>query len=88
MIVRVVEVTRLGGWRLRLRFDDDVCGELDLREVVPFEGVFARLNDPAEFDRVEIDREWGTLRWGQDLDIAPESLYLRIAGRDPLRPAA
>ena len=78
-MVRIVELRKLGGYLVFLRFSDGAQGDVDVSQVVPFRGVFQRLTDPAEFDRVTLDPDWGTIRWGDDLDIAPESLRDRLA---------
>lgn len=77
-MVRIVEIRKLSGSRLFLRFDDGACGEVDIRAVVPFEGVFSRLEDPREFEQVVLDTGWGTIRWGDDLDLAPEGLREKL----------
>lgn len=73
-MIRIVEMRRLDDFRLFLRFDDGSCGEVDIRRIIPFRGVFARLADPDQFARVTLDEDWGTIRWGEDLDLAPECL--------------
>jgi hypothetical protein len=78
MLVRIVEVQLRGGHRLFLRFDDGVEGEIDFAAVTPFEGVFARLADEAEFSQVYLDHDWGTICWPGDLDVAPETLHAQI----------
>jgi hypothetical protein len=83
MLVRLSQVRLLGGTRLSLRFDEGSEGELDVAQVVPFSGVFAALADQGFFKKVFVDPDWGTLSWPNNLDLAPESLYERITGRDP-----
>jgi hypothetical protein len=76
----MVEVT--AGHKLRLRFADGVEGELDVSKLVPFEGVFTSLRDPAEFRKVRLDPELGTVVWPSGADLDPIVLYhLVIAGR-------
>ena len=41
MLKDIVEVRPLGGYRLYLRFEDGVAGELDFAGRLRFEGVFA-----------------------------------------------
>jgi hypothetical protein len=41
MLKDIVEVRPLSGYRLYLRFEDGVAGELDLSSRLRFEGVFA-----------------------------------------------
>jgi len=81
MLEQVIDVQVRSGYRLFLRFDDGAEGEVDISQVVPFEGVFARLRDPEEFRRVRLDRDWGTVSWPGDLDLAPEFLHDLVASR-------
>lgn len=73
-IVHVSGVEYLGGHRLRLEFDDDAAGEVDLSQE-RWIGVFAPLEDPTYFKRVELDEELGTIVWPNGADIAPETLH-------------
>jgi hypothetical protein len=61
-------------YRLRLTFEDGTVGDVDFsgRE---WRGVFGPLRDPAEFARVKVDPEAGTITWPGGLDMAPEPLY-------------
>src|SRR5580765_5286107 len=54
MIVDVTQVEVLKPYRLRLEFDDGTAGEVDISELVPFEGVFAPLRDPVAFGQVRV----------------------------------
>ena len=71
---RVVEARYLGGYRVWLRFDDGLEGEVDLEDVL-WGPVFEPLKDPAYFANFKID--W-TLTWPNGADLAPESLYQRV----------
>jgi hypothetical protein len=75
---RIVNARPLPGYRLRLRFEDGVEGEVDLCELVG-KGVFASWTDPAEFAKVSIDPESHTVAWPGDIDLCPESLYEDVA---------
>ncbi len=68
-------------WHVHVAFDDGVAGEVDVRAIVPFDGVFAVLNDPAVFRQLYVDARWGTLNWPGDLDLAPEALWEGVTGR-------
>jgi len=81
MMIRITEVELRGGTRLHLRFDDGSAGELDVAEVITFDGMFAPLDDPGIFKQVTLDPDWGTIRWPGDLDLAPEPLYERMTDR-------
>ncbi len=76
----VVAVTRTGDFTLRLRFRDGTEGEMDFAQFLSFKGVFAPLKDPAEFAKVAIDSEAGTICWPGGVDLCPDVLYSRITG--------
>jgi hypothetical protein len=80
MLKDVVEVEPLGGYRLRLRFEDGAEGEVDLSTVLPFEGVFAPLRDPTVFAAVRVNPELGTICWPSGADLDPDVLYALVRG--------
>ncbi|MFL5898487.1 MAG: DUF2442 domain-containing protein [Solirubrobacterales bacterium] len=76
-IVNVTDLQRLGGYRLRPRFDDGAGGELDFSDE-EWKGIFAPLNHPAYFLKVELDEELGTIVWPNGADFAPETLHRMV----------
>lgn len=75
------DVTRLEvlePYRLRITFEDGTCGEVDVRDRVPFVGVFAPLEDPRVFAQARIDPELRTVVWPTGADLAPDAMYERI----------
>lgn len=82
MLVDVIRVEVLESYRLRLEFDDGTQGEVDIAELVPFDGVFAPLKSPAEFRRVRVDPELGTIVWPNGADIDPGVLHAKAHGRE------
>ena len=71
----VVSVEVRGPFAVLLEFDDGVSKQVDLRHLL--EGpVFEPLLDPAEFAKVRLDHDAGTIVWPNQADIAPETLYL------------
>lgn len=74
MEYKITEVKALDGYRVWIRFDDGVQGEVDLYDLVG-KGVFAAWNDPEEFKKVFIDPESHTLAWPGGIDLAPDALY-------------
>jgi len=81
MLNDVIEVRALGGYRVRLRFQDGVQGELDLGRLIRFRGVFAPLKDEREFAKVRVDPELGTLVWPSGADLDPDVLYSELTGK-------
>jgi len=67
------------GYRLWIRFEDGVEGQVDLSDLVG-EGVFRLWEDPREFEKVHVDEESGTVTWPGGIDLAPDALYRDIAG--------
>ena len=78
-LVMVVRAEYLGGYRVRVFFDDGVQGEVDLADELYGE-VFEPLRDPAYFAAFKVEY---TLVWPNGADFAPEFLYERVRRRDP-----
>jgi len=84
MLKDIVEVRALGGYRVHLRFEDGVQGELDLGQRIRFQGVFAPLTDEREFAKVRVDAELGTIVWPNGADLDADVLYAAGTGK-PIR---
>jgi hypothetical protein len=84
MLVDVTEVRALDGHRVFIRFEDGVQGEVDIAELVAFDGVFAALRDPAHFAAVRVRPELGTICWPGGADLDPDVLYSKVSGK-PIR---
>ncbi len=80
MLKDIVEVHPLDGYRLRLRFEDGVAGEVDLEKMIQFEGVFAPLKDRAMFVQVRVNSDVGTIVWPNGADLDPLVLYSQVTG--------
>ena len=78
MLKDVVEVKPLGDYRLYVRFEDNVDGEIDLSEIVQFKGVLESLRDRVKFQEVAVNRELGTICWPNGADVAPDVLYAKL----------
>jgi len=74
-IIRVTEVEALGGFVLRLGFNDDSERTLDLEDEL-WGPVFEPLKaDPNLFRAVKVDHELGTICWPNGADIDPDVLH-------------
>ncbi len=78
---RVTRVRVLTGHRLELAFDDGVVGIADVSDLAG-KGVFVLWNEPGAFGGVRIGSS-GELAWGDKIDLCPDSLYLRVTGKNP-----
>jgi Protein of unknown function (DUF2442) len=81
VLIDIAEARTTGDHRLYLRFADGVEGEVDLDEIVRWEGVFAPLRDPSRFAQVRVDTELGTVVWPNGADLDPDVLYAAVTGR-------
>lgn len=80
MLKDVVEVRPLGGYRVHLRFEDGLEGNLDLSDLITFDGIFRPLRDETEFAKVVVHDELGTVVWPNGADLDPDVLYSKLAG--------
>jgi len=81
MLKDVVEVRPLGGYRVHLRFEDGVESDIDLGDVIEFQGIFAPLRDAQEFARIRVHPELGTVVWPNGADLDPDVLYAKVTGK-------
>jgi hypothetical protein len=82
MLIDVVGFDILDDYKLKVRFDNGVEGIVDISELVPFEGVFAPLNDINYFRKVALYEEGGTIFWPNGADLDPDVLYSVISGEE------
>lgn len=78
---RVVDVNPLPEFRLRLRYSDGVEGVVDLSHLAG-KGVFRIWDDPGVFENAAIG-SGGEIRWGDDVDICADALYMELTGKTP-----
>ena len=86
MLKDIIQVRPLEGFRLYLRFEDGVEGEVDLQALIRFEGIFAPLQTRNEFEKVSVDPDLGTICWPNGADLDPDVLYARLTGQPEPRP--
>jgi len=78
VIHRLVVAEARTEYRLWVRFDDGLEGEVDLSDVAG-KGVFRRwLDHPGEFARVSVDAQTGAPTWPGGLDVAPDGIYREL----------
>lgn len=66
-----------GGFVFHVEFDDGTSGEVDFAEYIGRGPVFEPLRDPAFFQQASVQN--GTIGWPNGADIAPETLYEKVA---------
>ena len=80
MIHDVVSAAYQAGHRIEITFDDGKQGIVDFTPYLKREGVFKRFRDLAFFREFHVNEELGALTWGDEIDIAPETLYAEATG--------
>ena len=84
MLDRIVAVEARPDYHIWIEFEDGLKGELSVAHLVG-QGVFASWEDEAEFQRVFVDSESGTVAWPGGIDLAPDALHRRL--REAASPA-
>ncbi len=80
-MIRPILVRALPNYRIYLEFSDGAMGEVDLSDLAGH-GVFDAWNDYAFFQQVYIG-EHREVKWTTDIELCPDSLYLRLTGKTP-----
>jgi hypothetical protein len=78
---KITAVKVLDNYRVWLRFDDGVEGEVAFAEKART-GVFACWNNYENFRQARIG-DAGELIWNDQIDFCPNALWLRVTGRKP-----
>lgn len=60
-----------------LTFADGLEGEVDLSGHL-WGPVFERVRTPSGFAEAYVDEETGTITWPGEVDLAPDTLYIRV----------
>jgi hypothetical protein len=81
MLTDIVEVRPLDDYQLYLRFEDGVEGVVGLKELIPFEGIFAELRERSFFERVRVNPELGAIYWPNGADLDSDVLYSSLTGQ-------
>ncbi len=67
------------GYSVLLSYDDGASGAVDLSYLAG-QGVFTAWNDRAFFESVRLS-EGGGITWGNEIDLCPDDLYMRLTGQ-------
>jgi len=75
MIHDVVSACYQGEYKIEVTFDNGKRGVVDFSKYLQKGGVFDRFKDKDFFINFRINEELGVLTWGNEIDLAPETLY-------------
>jgi hypothetical protein len=79
-MIDITKAEYIDEYKIELYFEDGRSNIVDFYEYTLKPGLFARLKDRDYFRSFYISAELGTICWGEDFDISPESLYSRAFG--------
>lgn len=80
-MLKPIAVRALPTFRLYLEFSDGVKGEVDLSGLAG-NGVFESWDKPGFFESVHIG-EHREIKWDDEIELCPDSLYLKLTGKTP-----
>ncbi len=76
MIKDVISASYKGEYNIEVTFEDGATGIVDFSKYLEKGGVFNKFKDIEFFKTFTINEELGVLTWGDEIDIAPETLYV------------
>ena len=79
--MKIVFVKPVSRFAIEVGFDDGVQGIVDLADIAG-RGVFSEWLKEGVFESVKITRS-GALEWPGELDLCPDSIYMRLTGKTP-----
>ena len=75
MLKDVVSAVYKGEYKIEVTFENGVRGIVDFSKFLNQGRVFEKFKDIEFFKKFSINKELGVLTWGDEVDIAPETLY-------------
>ena len=78
---KIINVKVLNDYKVELKYDNGRQGIADLSHLVG-KGLFSLWNNYDDFRKVKIGSS-GELVWNEQIDICPDSLYLKITNQKP-----
>ena len=75
MLKDVISANYMGGYKIEVIFEDGATGVVDFSKYLSKGGVFQKFKDIEFFKDFKINEELGVITWGDEVDIAPETLY-------------
>lgn len=80
-VPKILEARPLDAYKIWLKFDDDIIGEVDLSHLAG-KGVFTLWDNYENFGKFSIENG-RSLAWSDEIDIDADSLYLKLTGKKP-----
>ncbi|MBP7552715.1 MAG: DUF2442 domain-containing protein [Spirochaetes bacterium] len=84
MFINVVEAKYLNEYKIWIKFNNGIEGEVDLENDL-WGPVFEPLKDTNEFRKFKISKTFGTIVWENEADLAPEYLLEKTNKSPPTK---
>ena len=75
MLYDVVNAKYIRDYQLDLEFENGQAGVVDFRSYLERGGIFSKWKNLDFFKQFSVSKDLGTIVWGDEIDIAPETLY-------------
>jgi hypothetical protein len=79
--MKIVFVKPTSKFAIEVGFEDGKCGVVNLGDLAG-RGVFRAWLEEGVFEKVKVT-EVGALEWPGELDLCPDSIYMRLTGKTP-----
>ena len=75
MLYDVIKAEYLEDYKVKIEFENGCKGIVDFLHYSQRGGVFSKFQDLNFFTKFIVSKDLGTIVWGNEIDIAPETLY-------------
>ncbi len=79
MIAKPLQIKALNNYTIWLKYDDDTEGRVNLDYLVK-KPIFSKWKELDFFNKVHINKETNAIAWDENIELCPDSLYLKIKG--------
>lgn len=74
----IINAKYISGYKIEITFEDGSNGIIDFSDYVSRPGLYKDLSDINFFKNFRVDSDLGTIVWNNGLDIAPDTLYMKV----------
>ncbi len=82
MLYDIIDVKVIKDYIINILFENGIEGKVDISQIIPFKGIFAKLKDKKYFATVYLNKDLGTIVWDNGADISPNYLYEIISQKN------
>lgn len=79
MISKPIMVKATGPYKIWIKYVDQTEGQVDLSHLAE-KPIFQKWSEPVYFNSVYIDPVTNAIAWDENIELCPDSMYLKIRG--------